>query len=875
MKTNSARTGPLACVLLTLACSGVWGQQGYSLQPGKVVIDSREHWEHWQSAAKTIQVTAEGVRPAFIRKSTQLEIDGGDAVVSGINAALNAAEFGGGVRKAGSNASAVVDVMDGRMDTYWEPDASDLLQDWWLQIDLGRTVSATRIVLKFVGEELGDPFLQFKVTTSQGETTIGPLLYRKRFSTDKPIKNQRVFEVDLTSQLPTRWPNTRGDFAGDIIRYIGVGVTAGDFGKGRPVSEATYESLPPEQQGDVVYFRRDAGIEYPLDGREDWDVLAGTDRQGPVVYYRRERPRLAELEVWALGDNIGPGVLERGGAVTSFENNGAEGAVVSGDYFGEVLYWPAQGAFDPARLLPSEPPDAERSLVLDLGGSFFLDRARVLLASGSDCCPSYRIEISDGSTHASGRLVWKTVGKVEKLTGIERYADFQFPLTKAEHFAFTYKLRERNVGGGRFGVSEIQMFGEGFMPESRISSVFAGDAPFIELGRNPQNLATIEWDADQPRDTDLILQTRTGNTVETITRYYKKNGEEYPGTEEEAAEAHASDTKFFGESSVGPVISETIPGDDWSGWSQPYFDSGEKITSPSPRRYVAIRATFLTKDPTAAATLHSLALNFVTPVAGRIVGEVLPSRLEEIGTSQELSYFIRSTFESGSRGFDEILLEAPDGVEMTLKQVVVEVTGQSAATYTADSEGFDVVMESDSLWVRLPEAIKTTSGSSLVELQFEATIFGYNTFFIGSTGHSQFEDSWQRVDDGDANGVTDSETTVVLALERGQLLGDLVVDDSFTPNGDGVNDELELSFSLMRIASSTPVLVEIFDLSGRAVTRLLDESITAGRHTMAWEGTDRSGVIVPPGIYLMRIDVDVDSKSGKKTSPARLVHVVY
>ena len=66
---------------------------------------------------------------------------------------------------------------------------------------------------------------------------------------------------------------------------------------------------------------------------------------------------------------------------------------------------------------------------------------------------------------------------------------------------------------------------------------------------------------------------------------------------------------------------------------------------------------------------------------------------------------------------------------MKLKQVSVAVTGQDAVTYTAGSEGFEVVMETDSLWVRLPAAIKTTSGSALVELQFEATIFGFNTFF--------------------------------------------------------------------------------------------------------------------------------------------------
>jgi hypothetical protein len=490
---------------------------------------------------------------------------------------------------------------------------------------------------------------------------------------------------------------------------------------------------------------------------------------------------------------------------------------------------------------------------------------------------AYRIQLSDGSTNAGGELAWKTVGSLSDIVRGQNFHDFKFPLTKVEHFAFTYRLHDRSTyepGQGSHGVSEVQFFGEGFLPESQISSEFGGEAPFIEVARTPRNLASIEWEADVPPGANLILQTRTGDTVESIIRYYKKNGDQYPGTEEEAAKAWETDKKFFGDASVGPIITETRPGNDWSGWSQPYFDSGAKITSPSPKRFVAIRAIFLTEDPKAAATLRSVALNFVTPVAGAIVGEILPSRLEEIGTKQQLSYFIRSTFKAGSRGFDEILIEAPDGVDMKLKQVSIDVTGQDAATYTAGSEGFEVVMETDSLWVRLPAAIKTTSGSALVELQFEATIFGYNTFFIGSMGNSAFENSWQRVDDGDANGVADSQTTVVLALERGELLGDLEIDGSFTPNGDGINDRMELGFSLMRVGSAVPVRVQVYDLGGRMVSRLIDETRAAGRHTVTWTGATRSGTVVPPGIYLLRIDIDVDSEKDG-TSVHRLVQVAY
>ena len=883
--------GSAICIAITLTVSSVCrGQEGYSLEPGRVVIDSEEHWQHWQTVANTVEITDEGVRPAFIRRSTTLDIDGLEQVVPGINAVLNADRFGGGVKGAGSEESSAANLMDGRMDTYWEPDVSDPLEDWWAQIDLGRSVSATKIVLKFVGEDLGDPFLQFKVTTSQGEISVGPPIFRTRFTTSQPNKNQRVFEIDLTSQFPSKWPNATGAFDGDVINFVGVGITDSAFGKARPVSQGDYESLPSAQQGDIEYYRINASGREKLQrgGKLAWDQLEGTGRQGKVVHYRSELPRLAEIEVWALGDNIGTGVLERGGTVTSVDKNGAEGAVVDGDFFGEVSYWPAVGGFNPSLISPHEPTDIERQLLIDLGGAFYLDNIRVMQmnvrSSWTSPFPEYRLQLSDGSTNAGGELAWTTVGAVKSLDitsapTSERYNGFEFPLTKAKYFAFTYRLWP-NDGSAEFiadsfALSEIQFFGEGFMPESHITSVFEGEAPFIELGRNPQNLATIEWEAEKPRGTELILQTRTGDTVESQTRYFKKNGSEYPGTAEEAAEAHASDVKFFGESSVGPVVTETIPGADWSGWSQPYFESGEPISSPSPRKFVAVRATMLTDDPMASVKLRSVALNFVTPVAGTILGEVLPSRLQEIGRIQDMSYFVRSTFEAANRGFDEILLRAPDGVNMGLKQVNVSVTDQETVTYTPDSEGFEVVMnEADSLWVRLPETIKTTTGSALVELQFEATIFGYNTFFLGSTGHSEFENSWQRVDDGDANGVADSETTVVLALERGELLGDIEVDGSFTPNGDGINDELDVVFSLMRIATSAPVLVEVYDLSGRLVNRLSDESIEAGRHTVAWTGADLSGAIALPGIYLMRINIDADA-SKNSTSIHRLVHVIY
>ena len=44
----------------------------------------------------------------------------------------------------------------------------------------------------------------------------------------------------------------------------------------------------------------------------------------------------------------------------------------------------------------------------------------------------------------------------------------------------------------------------------------------------------------------------------------------------------------------------------------------------------------------------------------------------------------------------------------------------------------------------------------------------------------------------------------------------------------------------------------------------------------AWAADDENGRVVPPGIYLLRIDVAVDSDSEvKRTGVQRLLHVAY
>jgi len=68
-----------------------------------------------------------------------------------------------------------------------------------------------------------------------------------------------------------------------------------------------------------------------------------------------------------------------------------------------------------------------------------------------------------------------------------------------------------------------------------------------------------------------------------------------------------------------------------------------------------------------------------------------------------------------------------------------------------------------------------------------------------------------------------------------------------------LNPDTELSFKLPRAAH---VRVQIFDLSGRLVKTLLDESRSEGYQSIRWNGSNNTGGKVATGVYYFRIQAD-------------------
>lgn len=74
------------------------------------------------------------------------------------------------------------------------------------------------------------------------------------------------------------------------------------------------------------------------------------------------------------------------------------------------------------------------------------------------------------------------------------------------------------------------------------------------------------------------------------------------------------------------------------------------------------------------------------------------------------------------------------------------------------------------------------------------------------------------------------------------------------------NDLVGISYKLLRLTATAPVSVEIHDLSGRLVRRVYSGDDPLGEYVRQWDGLDEANALVPPGLYVCRIAVDVQSQ---------------
>ena len=130
----------------------------------------------------------------------------------------------------------------------------------------------------------------------------------------------------------------------------------------------------------------------------------------------------------------------------------------------------------------------------------------------------------------------------------------------------------------------------------------------------------------------------------------------------------------------------------------------------------------------------------------------------------------------------------------------------------------------------------------------------------------------QQVDAGDATALTEGRDLSFSVPVGGGVLDNLVLTPNpFTPNGDGINDELNVQFSVFRVTTDREVRLRIFGLDGRQIWEG-SSKVRGGPHALLWSGVDHAGRTVPPGLYICQLHIDADADD---LSISRIVAVAY
>ena len=706
-------------VLCSASLVPVEAQQGHRVTSRSVEVNRAAHWRNWQLPTHAVKVSPAGVvEPHFFRahfnllndletftrpipelrrrrnQTAILNIDStrtrdvkGEVILDRKGNPIYSYFFRPGISRVGSNPGAAAHILDADPTTFWEPDPQASLDDWWIELDLGRVVAVDSLVLYFVEEELGDPFFQFRVLAAPDQEPVwenaDKITFERVAHTQAPNRDQRTFRIGL-EQL-----DADPDWRGKMVQTIRIVVSDSRGARGALIGEEEWQALPADERGAIVYFIRDEqGFEEPVE-RAVYESL-DAQRQGRLDYYRRERPRLAGVEVYGFGDNISSGLVAGGGQLDLTGDGFLPGPAFDADFNTSFLH------------LVWSPTIDRGVLTVDMGASFWLDAMRISSARPQPFIDGYVIRGSDGSRDTRGKIKWARLSpRFREDNSTDRF----------EHIVDTYadspKLRflevsiissdPRRRGGYNTGptIAEYQLFSTGYPAQVVLTS---------ELIALPgaRNFGAITWEAETPPGTTVAIRTRTGDLLGKVIRYYDKTGNEI---------AYDAWKNLLG-SFKGPADTSFVPTSGWSPWSRAYQQPGDLVTSPGLRKFMQFQVELITTDRTAASSIRSLSVALLHPVAQRIAAELWPPSVAASGVRQTFDvfaqpHFIEAPAASRSTGFNEILLTMPASAQLELVELGIGgPTGERVFRPGDDPAPIALLAAGgDSIWVRLDDAL--------------------------------------------------------------------------------------------------------------------------------------------------------------------------
>ena len=409
-------------------------------------------------------------------------------------------------------------------------------------------------------------------------------------------------------------------------------------------------------------------------------------------------------------------------------------------------------------------------------------------------------------------------------------------------------------------VAEFEVYGEGFVEETVLVTQILDFGQSINWGK-------IRWDADVPEGTRIEVRTRTGNSPDPSLYFAENiNGDIRPIT-----------LAAYGKLDPSGRLPTVYDTDNWSFWSPPYdfaaglrdndvpaeaWRDGTPLLSPGPSRYIQF-AFRLFSTFTTAPHIRSFTLQFGNaPAAREILGEIWPIAVDSFAP-KEFTYVVRPEFSADDIGFDRL--------EIRTHAQVQAVSAVKRDGTELDLNDFVPDIQADHLVVSFPRLQGEDDSFKQLEVSFVVPVLRFGTEFSGWVFDSNDPDQIkQQVRPGNATFRFSGDALAVNTPVGGRLLVDIAVTSNpLTPNGDGVNETLEIAYKLREVTASRPVRLAIYNLAGQLVVELPPITARSGEFAHRWDGRDAAQELVPPGTYIWRLQLE------EKEERAGILSVAY
>jgi hypothetical protein len=453
-----------------------------------------------------------------------------------------------------------------------------------------------------------------------------------------------------------------------------------------------------------------------------------------------------------------------------------------------------------------EPPVASLNFTasVDLRERFLVHKVRVLTKGpgfADNSLRGYSVQVSDD------QIRWSEVGSLHDITDYVQ-TEVRFAPTWTRHVRIV--IVDINAVT-QPKVAEIEVYGDGFSERGG----FVSEPLALDDGGARTNFGRVDWEVTVPERTELSVQFRTGNAAEDFI-------------------------------------------DPEGGWSGKLSNGGIWFPAAEPGRLVQYRINMETRDERRSPVFHRLQMEYSpddVPVSGASAW-VTPNEAP-MGVDTTFTYAIDFSFGPGDLGVERLQIAVPGEAVLDPAEVGVPIDSWHSTQDRLTLIFAEPLRDVDLL--RIPLRTRTF-----------ANIHPFRAFVFSPGSDNPLNVEQDRGVNPLSGRSRSWELLATTARER-SLSQVRARPSVFTPNGDGINDDTVVEFVLAKVDVPRRVRIRITDLTGRTVAELNGSDLTSGSYLRSshsvegeespgfWDGRDGAGERVPPGIYLYRVEVELDS----------------